>query len=289
MTNKRDKLKISILVALMAFGLCVQASAGYDRDESLFREAKLLIFDKKWEQAQEKLEELLEDYPKSPLYAQALFYKGKCLKELPGGEADAIKTFRSYIARRDSNRNLVKESETAIIELSFSLYERGRKSYIKEIEDRLRGKDKEIRYYAAFTLSKAEEKKYARKAVPVLEEIIEEEEDEDLRDRARIYLLRIDPDKYSEQEDEEYDRSPQSLHIEFKHLTKKGVSFSIGIPWALADLALGAMSAEDMSELRKELRSEGLNLDKLLKDVRNHRGEIFELKTKDAIIKIWVK
>ena len=287
MRNKHHKLKISLVVFLAA-GLCIQSLAGLDRDESLFREAKLLIFDKEWERAQDKLDELLEEYPKSPLYGQALFWKGRCLKEQAGKEAEAIKVFRSYIVRKDSNRNLINESETAIIELAFSLYERGRKSYVKEVEERLYRKDKEIRYYAAFTLSKAEDKKYARKAVPVLEEIIEEEDDEDLRNRARIYLLRIDPDEYSQRE-EDYDRPPQTLHIEFNHLKKKGISFSIGIPWALADLALAAMSEEDMRELRRELRKEGLSLDRLLRDVRQHRGEIFELKTKDAIIKIWVK
>jgi len=45
------------------------AYAHSQSDRELFQEAKIMIFDNEWDNAQEKLEELLEEYPESPLYS----------------------------------------------------------------------------------------------------------------------------------------------------------------------------------------------------------------------------
>ncbi len=285
MKYKSEKFLISIAVILVVV-LCVQASAGVDQDEKLFQEAKILIFDKKWEEAQDILDFLLDEYPRSPIYSQALFYKAKCLKEQEGKEAEAIEIYRSYIVQRDKNKSLTEASESAIIELSFRLYEKtGRKSYLKEIEKRLFRKNKSVRYYAAFTLSKAKDKKYARKTVPVLENIIKTENDEDLRDRARIYLLRVDPDAYHEMEEEPFVKRSGILNIRVQNRGEKIPEFSISIPWALADLALRAIPAE----VWEELSQEGYDIDKIVKEITQFKGRILEIKTKDSVIKIWIK
>ncbi len=285
MKYKSEKFLISIAVILVVV-LYVQASAGIDQDEKLFQEAKILIFDKKWEEAQDILDFLLDEYPRSPIYSQALFYKAKCLKEQEGKEAEAIEIYRSYIVQREKNKSLTEASESAIIELVFRLYEKtGRKSYLKDIEKRLYRKNKTVRYYAAFTLSKAKDKKYARKAVPVLENIIETENDEDLRDRARIYLLRVDPDAYHEMEEEPFIKRSSILHIRVQNRGEKTPEFSISIPWALADLALRAIPVE----VWEELIQEGYDIDKIVKDITRFKGRILEIKTEDSIIKIWIK
>jgi len=282
---KSEKFLISIAVILVVI-LCVQASAGVDQDEKLFQEAKILIFDKKWEEAQDILDFLLDEYPRSSIYSQVLFYKAKCLQKQEGKEAEAIKIYRSYIVQKDKNKSLTEASESAIIELAFRLYEKTvRKSYLKEIEKRLYRKNKTIRYYAAFTLSKAKDKKYARKTVPVLKNIIETEKDEDLRDRARIYLLRVDPDAYHEMEEEPFIKRSSILNIRVQNRGKRTPEFSISIPWALADLALRAIPAEVWEELSKE----GYDIDKIVKDITQFKGRILEIKTKDSVIKIWIK
>ena len=56
------KICIGILL-LVSLGMGAYAQTG--PDERLFEEAKVLIFDKKWEAAQNKLDDLLDRYPQS--------------------------------------------------------------------------------------------------------------------------------------------------------------------------------------------------------------------------------
>ncbi len=113
-----------ITICAVIIFLCVvllQASLLTQKDERLFREAKILIFDEEWKEALEKLEELLEDYPNSSLLARTLFYKAACLKELGGNEVEALKTYKEYLRTNGRNRSLTEEAETSIIDLAMSL------------------------------------------------------------------------------------------------------------------------------------------------------------------------
>lgn len=261
--------------------------AGLNRldDEELFQEAKILIFDKEWKQAQEKLDELLDEYPRSPYYAQALFYKGKCLLEQEGEDRYALRVFQDYLDRKDRNQKLVEEAEIAIIDLSFRLVEKGRKPYSKEIERRLSNPNRVVKYYAAIKMSFLEDVRVARLAVPVLQDILENEESDELRDRARIALLRIDPQSMERAEKERPGAKGRILHLVIKSLKGKESGFEIAIPWALADLALGAIPDEAKADIRKE----GYNLDKIIRELNQFSGKVFEIRSEDTLIKIWIE
>ncbi len=259
------------------------AYAHSQSDEELFQEAKIMIFDNEWENAQEKLEELLEEDPDSPLYSQALFYLGRTLENQKGEEREAIDVFKKYILRRDSSEFLTQEAETSIIKLSFILYEKGRTSYLKEIKTRLYRPNRIVRYYAAIRLSYVKDKREASKAIPVLEEILEEGEDQEFKDMARIALLRIDPEYFQDYEEKRDERRP--MLMKFKVISKRTQeeTFSISIPWALADLALANIPEDAKAELRKE----GYDLDRIMKEIIEG-GRIIEIETKETIIKIWI-
>ncbi len=259
------------------------AYAHMQSDEELFQEAKILIFDKEWENAQEKLEELLEDFPDSPLHSQVLFYLGRTLENQKGKEKNAISVFKKYILRSDSNEVLTQEAETSIIKLSFVLYEKGRKSYLKEIKARLYRPNRIVRYYAAIRLSYLEDKREASEAIPILKKILEEEEDEELKDKAKIALLRIDSDYFQDYEEKRDER--RLMLMKFKVISKRTgeETFSLSIPWALADLALANIPEDAKAELRKE----GYDLDRILKEIIEG-GRIIEIETKETIIKIWI-
>jgi tetratricopeptide (TPR) repeat protein len=259
------------------------AYAHSQSDEELFQEAKIMIFDKEWENAQEKLEKLLEDYPDSPLYSQILFYLGRTLENQKGEEKEAIDVFKKYILRSDSSGVLIQEAETSIIKLSFILYEKGRKAYLKEIKTRLYRPNRIVRYYAAIRLSYVKDKREANEAIPVLKEILEEEEDEEFKDMAKIALLRIDPDYFQEYEEKRDEK--RLMLLKFKVINKRtqAETFSLSIPWSLADLALANIPEDAKAELRKE----GYDLDRILKEVIEG-GRIIEIKTKETIIKIWI-
>lgn len=277
------KITISFGIIFLA-SFFFQVNAQTLPDEKLFQEAKILIFDKKWEQAQEKLEELLEKYPHSSWFSQALFYKGKCLEEQKGKEVEALNVYKKYILLKDRNLSLTEDSEGSIIDLAFRLYEKGKKSYLREIETRLSNPHKVVRYYAAHKLSYVKDKKIASKGIPVLKEILKNEQDAELRDRAKINLLRIDPDALRDFDEKGYGRGARIFHLQIINRWKKEPEFSLNIPWALADLALSAIPENEKAEMRKE----GYDLDKIIKELMEFRGKIIEIKTEKSIIKIWI-
>jgi hypothetical protein len=213
-----------------------------------------------------------------------VFYRAKCLKEQGGKERDVLKAYQDYLKRKDMSRSLCEEAETDIIEVAYELYKKGRRSYLSEIEERLTHSNRVVRYVAAIVLSQVEDKKTAAKAVPVLKGIIQKERDDELRDRAKIALLRIDPDALKDLEEEMPERRARLLKI---RVWKDGkLTVRVNIPWALADLAFGSMSNEEKAELRKE----GYDLDTITKTLMAEGG-IIEITNPEegTVIKIWIE
>jgi hypothetical protein len=276
--------KTLILIIFLSASLSLQAYIQTQPDEKLFQEAKILIFDKEWRKAQEKLEELLDKYPSSHMASEALFYKAKCLENQKGKEVEALYTYKTYLLLKKKSESLAEESEISIMELAYDLYERGKKSYLKEIEKRLSSLNRVIKYFAAIKLSLIKDKKRATKGIPVLKEIIRKERDDELRDRAKIALLRIDPDALKDIEEEIPRRKFRVLKMEVIDKRTKKTEFSIAVPWALADLALLAISDEDKAALRKE----GYDLDKIIDELIKGR-DILEIKGESKIFRIWIE
>lgn len=275
-------------LALFLCALLLPGSFWIQKDERLFREAKIHIFDEEWKAALEKLDELIEDYKDSPLSAEALFYKAACLKELKGNEVEALKTFKEYVRSDGKNKSLIEEAETSIIDIALSLFEMGRVFYLREVEDRLVHPQKLVRYYAAFELSYIEDKEIALRAVPVLTRILQEEDDERYRDRAKIALLRIDPDivRDIEEEDSLVFHS-RLLKISVHKIGKKEPDFFISIPWSLADLVFSVIPEQS----RLSMRRQGVDIDKIISDLTKLKGSVFEIKDEEEgiIIRIWIE
>ncbi len=276
------KIIINLAVLLILTSV-LQASAQSRPDEKLFHEAKILIFDKDWESAQKKLEELLEKYPRSPFASQAVFYRSRCLQEQRGKELEALKAYKDYIRGKERSESLAEEAERAIIDIAFELYRAGKGSYLKEIEDRLSSPNKVIKYYAAFKLSYLTDKKVAGKGIAVLKEILLREKDDELRDRAKIALLRVNPDALKEVDVEErYEKKTKLLKI---RVWEDGEPvLKINIPWALAELVLGSMSEEE----KALLRAKGYDWETITRTLIE-AGEIIHVEEKGKVIKIWIE
>ena len=277
--------RVTIYLGLILLAsLFLQVYAGAQPDEELFYEARILFLDMKWKKAQKKLDELLEKYPNSRWFSQALYWKAKCLQEQEGKELEALDTYKSYARRNDRTKILIEEAEVAIIDLASKLYNKGKRSYLKEIEKRLSHSNRVIKYYAAFELSYVKDKRVAAKAVPVLKKILENESDDRLRDKAKIALLRIDPSALKDFEEKRYERKIAVLKIRIYKKGQTKPEVKINIPWALADLALRAISEEN----KVMINEEGYDLDSLRKRLLEYRGEIIRFEDKDTIIEIWI-
>ncbi len=277
------------LVLALGLGAPAALRAGVQAatDESLFREAKILLFDKSWKAALDKIDELVDKFPSSPLAGQALFYKGECLSGLGGREREALRAYKDYIALDDAKPSLVEESEGSIVDLAFDLYEAGNDSAVREIESRLDHGNKVIRYYAAYKLSLVSDKKEAAKAAPVLSRIVETEKDPELLDRARIALLRVSPESLKSAED----RTPRSvstarlLRIRVRKAGQREPVFSLNIPFALADLALSAMDEDDKAAIRKQ----GYDIAKIIDELSKSKESIVRIAGDDGtVIEIWI-
>jgi len=277
--------RVTIYLGLILLAsLSLQVYAGTQPDEELFYEARILFLDMKWKKAQKKLDELLEKYPNSRWFSQALYWKAKCLQEQEGKELEAIDTYKSYSKRKDRTKILTEEAEVAIIDLASELYSRGKRSYLKEIEKRLFHSNRVIKYYAAFELSYVKDKKVAARAVPVLKRILENESDDRLRDKAKIALLRIDPNTLKDFEEKRYEKRVAVLKIRIYKKGQTKPEVKINIPWALADLALRAISEENVVLMKEE----GYDLDRIRKELLEFRGEILRFEDKETVIEIWI-
>lgn len=280
--------KTALIIIILAGLVGVRAAAQEASDEKLFQEAKNLFFAEKWEDAQEKFEDLLDEYPESSLVLQATFYRAECLSRRKGHEEEAIEAYKDYLSGKGRNESLSEEAESSIIELAYELYKDDQEEYLDEIEQRLESPNRVVRYYAAFKLSLIKDKQVAVQAIPVLERIIAEEDDRDLRDRAKIALLRISPDALKNVEDREERGRVKALRISVLVEGQREPVFALNIPWALADLAFQAIPEKD----KAALRAEGYDLDKIVSDLTRIKGKLIEIRPRDdrtRLIKIWIE
>jgi len=282
---------IPAICLVLALGLGSAASGRAfpqaSSNEKLFQEAKVLIFDKKWDAALDKLQEIMDSGATGAYYSQAVFYKGECLSSIKGREKDALLAYKEYIQLRDANPSLVEKSEGSIIDLAYILYDKGDKAALKELEGRLGHSNRAVRYYAAYKLSLVPDKAVSSKAVPVLEQIIRTEKDPELTDRARIALLRVSPESLKSVERQSPPKE-ESWMLKMR-IWKKGQKdpvVSLNIPWALADLALGAMDEEDKTAMRRK----GYDINRIMNDLAKAKGKPIRIEVEDGtIIEIWIE
>ena len=276
--------KIAVLAGLVILAAFSPAAGQTAKpEERLMQEAKVLLFDGKWGEALDKLEAFLRGYPSSPLAPQAIFYKAKVLSNLNGREPEAISSFQDYLGTKDKNPNLAEESEVALVDLAYELYIQGNRSYLKEMGNRLASPNKVVRYYAAFKMSYLKDRTLAAKSVPVLKSIFKGESDPELRDRAKIALLRVDPGALEAVgEDKSSPSKAKLLRIEITEAGK--VKIKINIPWALADLAIQAIPLTE----KQMLRQKGYDLEKIFKELERTKTSIIEISEEKTLIKIWI-
>jgi tetratricopeptide (TPR) repeat protein len=282
MRQTKKYILLFLFLAVTGLTVTVQGGIGAGNDKDLFDQARLALFDRKWDLALEQLNRLTEAYPHSTFYSQVLFYKGKCYEEKKMPQ-QALENYLLYL-KVSQNESLREEATISMIDINFALYEnKGEKKHLEEIVGYLGDKNQVVRYYAAFILGKARDKTFADKAVPILKGIVAKENDPDLVDRARITLMRINP-KYLKQL-----ATPKSLasRVVVIRVVDKGTkkeTFTLNIPFVLAQLALDSLPQKE----KKLLEKKGYNLDEIL-DTVVKTGEILRIESDETIFKIWIE
>lgn len=270
------------LVLLAAAGLAAQAAIPQSAEERAFQEIKLLVLDEKWPDAQNRLDEFIVRYPQSSFYGQAIYYRGRCLEQQGGKERAAVNSYKEYLRLKDGNKNLIEDAEISIMGLAMKLYDEGDKGFVREVEDRISSPNKTVRFYAAVQLSYVKERRIADKSIPVLKQILKEEKNAELRDRAKIALMRVSPQALADLEEPGLVRKPRMLRIYIQGDRDEKIEFSI--PWSLADLALAALSEDD----KAALRAKGYDIARIMRDLQSARGNIIEITADGKRFKIWI-
>ncbi len=285
MNHKARIIAFAVLLALIAApALRAAAEDPQAQDEKSFQEIKLLIFDEKWTEAESRLFEFLSRFPQSAYAPQALYYKGKCLEEMGGRDKDALQTYKSYLQLKDRNKNLAEDAEVSIVDLALKFYDAGEREYLRDIEDRLDSSNKVVRFYAAIQMSKSKDRRLAERTIPLLLTIAQQESNAELRDRAKIALLRLSPESLSKLEDRPVARRNGTLHFEVVDEGLHKIIFSISIPKALADLALSAIPEEEMQVVRLK----GYDIPKIIRELETSVRNILEIRSEGKYIKIWI-
>ena len=268
---------------LVAAGLTALAQPPQTSAERVFQEIKSLVLDEKWTEAEGRLDDFIVRFPQGPFFGQALYYRSRCLENQAGKERPALNAYKDYLRLKDGNKNLAEDAEVSIIDLAMKLYDEGDRGFVREVEERISSPNKVVRYYAAVQLSYVKEKRIADKSVPVLKQILKEEKSAELRDRAKIALMRVSPAALSETEESPFDGKPRMLRIFIAG--ERDQKFEFSIPWSLADLALAALSEED----KAALRAKGYDVAKIIRDVQSAKGKILEIVADGKRIKIWIE
>jgi len=270
------------VLAMILLGLFFSGALPAQADQSAFEKAKLLIFDKQWAAALKELDEVIDMQAESRYYAAALFYRGKCQEEL-GAKKQALESYEKFV-KSSAGSNLAEEARISIIDLAAELYQAGEKEYLQKILAALDHENKVVSYYAAFKLSYLPDRKTAVRALPVLQAILAQEKDEELRDRAKIAVMRIDPARLLGMDRPGKDLAAKMLKIRISDPANPQEKVSLTIPLGLADLALKSLS----SEQKRTLRKKGYDLDKILEQL-TAKGMKIDIREKDGVFQIWVE
>jgi hypothetical protein len=179
---------VLLLTALCVLGGLAPLWAQADAER--LRTAKTLFFDRKYVEARQAWEAVRAAAKGVEAEAPA-YWVARCSENL--GESErALKEYDAFLALRPKDRALVDEARTSRVSLAAKLYKAGNKAHARVLRDALGDASRTVRYYAALQMSGLDAE-MGKLAAPVLRQILEQEKDADLVDRAKLGLMRWDP------------------------------------------------------------------------------------------------
>jgi hypothetical protein len=267
-------------VRLVLLALFLVAAGAEDAER--VRLAKELYFDRKYTAAREAWQGVLAK-AQGAEGDQAAYWVARSSESL-GEHARAFDEYGKFLARRPADRTLAEEARTSRVGLAVRLYKAGQKQHLVVLEDALKDPSKTVRYYAALQLAGLG-REVGRPAVPLLCRIVHEEGDEDLVERAKLALLKVDPQCLDRAEGSRGGGRWLKVRIFEKGRSEPAVS--INLPVALAELAFKSLP----DDARRELRKKGYDADNFWEQLRKlPRAQIVDIRgDDDERIQIWIE
>jgi tetratricopeptide (TPR) repeat protein len=245
-------------LALALAALFVPASVLAQADPSLdLARAKALFFDRDYARAREAWQSVAASGGRDAEAAR--YWVARCSEGL-GENARALAEYDQFLASRPSDRTYVEEAKTSRIALAVKMAKSGEPQRAAIAREALSDPSRTVRYFAALQLASLGPDA-GRKAVPVLQEIIERERDDDLVERAKLALLRVDRDALARatgarsHRTEPPPRSGREARWVRVRIYEKGSphpQVAINLPVALAELVFKSLPEDAVADLRKE-------------------------------------
>ena len=260
---------------LLLTALCVLGGPGpswAQADAERLRTAKTLFFDRKYAEARQAWEAVRAAAKGVEAEAPA-YWVARCSENL--GESErALKEYDAFLALRPKDRALVEEARTSRVSLAAKLYKAGNKAHVNVLREALGDPSRTVRYYAALQMSGLDAE-MGKLASPVLRQILEQEKDADLVDRAKLGLMRWDPSALSATSSSGAPRATASArttapatapagprtgrgreaHWVHIRITERGGTkpkVSINLPLGLAEMLFKSLPEDAKADLRRE-------------------------------------
>jgi tetratricopeptide (TPR) repeat protein len=236
----------------LAFAAASAALLAQGDPEGL-RNAKALFFDRKYAEARAAWQQVLTS-ARGADADTAAFWVARASEQL-GEHERAYKEYEAFLARKPANRTLAEEARTNRVGLAARLYKDGKKQYLPVLHGALADPSKTVRYYAALQ-SCGLGAEAGKPALPLLKSMVQTESDEDLVQRAKLCLLRLDPQALSSVPAST--APPRAGEGGRARMLKVRISehgqrkVSVEVPLALAEIVFKSLPEEAKRELRKK-------------------------------------
>ena len=289
--NRLSPVRMAFVIALSLLAGGPFALAAPPTVAEQQRSAKALFFDGKFAEARQAWEAVRAS-ARGAESASALYWIARCSEKL-GEHERALREYESFLAARPADRTLVEEARTSRVGIAARLYKAGQKQHALILKAALSDSSRTVRYYAALQVATLGAE-MARPAVPVLLDIIKTEKDDDLVERAKLALLRVDPAALTGVSDDRartvIPRLARKAGWIKVRITEKGASsakVSVTMPFALAELVFKSLPEEAL----RELKSEGYDAENFWQKLRDMGPtDVIDIEGDEGErIKIWIE
>jgi hypothetical protein len=285
-----------LALALAGFGSrAAAATAAATPDPERVRTAKTLFFDRKYAEARQAWEAVRAAARGRDAEAPA-YWVARCSENL-GENERALREYEAFLALPPHDRTLVEEARTSRVGLAARLYKAGNKAHARVLRDALTDPSKTVRYYAALQMSGLDAD-MGKLAAPVLRQILDQEKDPDLVDRAKLGLMRADPASLSRPAPAAPPTArtaPAAVpgaaaRVVRIRVTEKGADHpkvSINLPLSLAEMLFKSLP----DDVKKDLRRDGYEAENFFSKLRElGPSEIISIEGDDGErIQIWTE
>jgi hypothetical protein len=234
---------------LVAAAASLQAQADADR----LRTAKALFFDRKYAEARTAWQQVLTS-SRGADADTAAYWVARASEQL-GEHERAFKEYEAFLARGPANRALAEEARTNRVGVAARLFKDGKPQYLRVLHDALVDPSKTVRYFAALQCCGLGTEA-GKPALPLLKSMVKSETDEDLVQRAKLCLLRLDPQALSAvppaSPPGRTGEGNRSRMLKVRIFDEGRRKVSVEVPMALAEIVFKSLPEEAKRELRKK-------------------------------------